>query len=80
MTLFNPEAPKKAVNLSINSELLQYARELNINFSATFEQALAEQLKASRREQWLMANRSAIQGYNELVDEQGVFGDGMRQF
>ncbi|WP_416234553.1 type II toxin-antitoxin system CcdA family antitoxin [Marinobacter lipolyticus] len=46
--LYNSAAPKKAVNLSINSDLLRKTRELNINLSASLERALKEEL--SKRE------------------------------
>ena len=44
--VFNPAAPKKSANLSINSDLLQQAKQLNINLSKTLEQHLAEIAKA----------------------------------
>jgi len=77
---FNTQAPKKPANLSINSDLLAKARELNINLSATLEKALAEQLKQKQRELWRKQNAKAIQAYNRFVEEQGVFGDGLRSF
>lgn len=42
---YNPPAPKKATNLNVNADLLRKAREMDINLSATFEQALLEALK-----------------------------------
>ena len=57
--VFDPHAPKKATNLSINSDLLRRARALDINLSATLERALAETLKMRQREQWLAQNASA---------------------
>lgn len=71
---------KKPVNLSINSDLLSAARELNINLSATMEAALTEAVKRKRRERWLAENRSAIAAYNDRVDADGVFSDGLRKF
>ena len=34
----DPKAPKKAVNVSINSDLLRQAREIKINLSKTLEE------------------------------------------
>ncbi len=45
--LYDSEAPKKATNLSLNSDLLKRSRELNINLSATLEQALKPTINAS---------------------------------
>jgi antitoxin CcdA len=78
--LFDTQAPKKSANLSINSDLLAKARELNINLSATLEEALAEQLKQKQRELWRQQNAKAIQAYNRFVQEQGVFSDELRSF
>lgn len=77
---YNTQAPKKAANLSVNSDLLSKARELNINLSATFEQALAAALKQHQRAAWLAENRAAIVAYNEQVESGGVFSDGLRSF
>jgi antitoxin CcdA len=78
--VFDPHAPKKATNLSINSDLLRKARALDINLSATLERALAEALKMRERERWLAANKAAMAAYNETVEREGVFSDGLRSF
>ena len=57
---YNTKAPKKATNLSINADLLRKAKAMDINLSATLEQALLEALKKRLREQWLLENRTAI--------------------
>ena len=80
LALYDPNAPKKPTNLSINSDLLKKARDLEINLSAALEQALTNQLKAKQTQQWLEQNKSAIAAYNQAVDENGVFGDGLRSF
>ena len=40
--LYAVHAPKKATNLRVNSDLLQKARDLKVNLSATLEQALRD--------------------------------------
>ena len=76
----NVNAQKKAINLCINEDLLTRARELNINLSATLEQALGEALRQRQREQWLAENREAMEAYNAHVEKHGVFSDGLRSF
>jgi antitoxin CcdA len=78
--VYNRKAPKKAANLSINSDLLKAARDSNINLSAVLEEALAYLVADSKREAWRRENADAIQAYNEFVDKQGVFSDGSRSF
>jgi antitoxin CcdA len=80
LPLYEPNAPKKPTNLSINSDLLKKAKELDINLSPTLEQALTTQLKAKQAQLWLDQNKEAIAAYNQSVDEQGVFSDGLRSF
>ncbi|QWF72270.1 type II toxin-antitoxin system CcdA family antitoxin [Methylomonas paludis] len=58
-TAFNPNAAKKAANLSINSELLNLAKALHINLSATFESALIEAIRDKQRQQWLHDNQQS---------------------
>jgi antitoxin CcdA len=77
---FNSQAPKKPTNVSINSDLLEKAKGLNINLSATLEQALAVQVRAEQRSQWKKENAKAIQAYNNFIEENGVFSDGLRKF
>ena len=78
--IFDREAPKKATNLSINSDLLKKARQRKINLSATLEKALVHQLRQTEREQWKQENRKAIEALNELTDKHGLFADSFRDF
>ena len=77
---FDPQAPKKAANLSVNGDLLARAREHNINLSSTLERALAAALRQKKRERWLAENKDAIGAYNEHVEKHGAFGDVLRSF
>lgn len=78
--LYNIHAPKKATNLSLNSDLLQKARDLKVNLSATLEQALKDKLKSVEEERWKNENKAAIAAYNEFVAENGCIGDEYRNF
>ncbi len=79
-TSYNTEAPKRATNLSINGDLLNQARALNINLSATLEKTLAAMVKAKQQQAWLAENQQVIDAYNQQVDENGTFGDSLRVF
>lgn len=78
--LYDQNAPKKPTNLSINSDLLKKAKELDINLSAALEQVLAERLKTKQTQEWLENNKQAIAAYNKSIEESGVFSDGLRSF
>jgi len=77
--IYDVDAPKKATNLSVNSDLLKKARGLKINLSATLEQALALQVKSAAREAWLEENKSAIEALNDLAEKNGLFSDSYRE-
>jgi antitoxin CcdA len=77
---YDRSAPRKATNLSINSDLLRIARELRINLSRELEMRLEELIAERRREQWLAENQQAIEAYNEHIERDGVFSDGLRNF
>lgn len=79
-SLYDIQAPKRSANLSVNEDLLSKAREQNINLSATLEQALTLALQEKQRVQWLAENKAAIEAYNQHVEQQGVFSDGLRSF
>jgi len=78
--LYDANAPKKPVNLSINSDLLNEAKSLKINLSATLEAALLNELKAARRDLWLAENKEAIKACNKLAESHGLFADKHRVF
>ncbi|MFA6628496.1 MAG: type II toxin-antitoxin system CcdA family antitoxin [Sulfuricurvum sp.] len=78
--IYNPNAPKKSANLSINSDLLQQAKELKINLSKSLEEALAEKIIEQKERMWLSENQSAIDDYNQRVQKLGVFSNGLRRF
>ena len=77
-TIYNHKAPKKPTNLSINSDLLIKARDLNINLSAALESALEAQVRLSTREKWLKENKKAIASLNDLAENNGLFSDAYR--
>ncbi len=78
--IYDTNAPKKPANLSINSDLLNEAKLLKINLSATLEAALLNELKAARRDLWLAENKEAIDACNELAESHGLFADKHRVF
>ena len=78
--LYDMSAPQKATNLSLNSDLLNKARDLKVNLSATLEQALREKLKAAESERWKRDNKVSIQAYNDFVAENGCLSDEYREY
>lgn len=80
IALYNPQAKKKATNLSINSDLLKKAKELHINISNSLEKTLIELIKEQEAKNWASQNKSSINSYNERVAKHGTFSDEIRSF
>ena len=79
-SLYDKDAPKKATNLSLNSDLLIRSKALNINLSATLEEALRAKLALKESDKWREYNKNAIQAYNDFVEKNGNFSDEFRAF
>lgn len=77
---YRTDAPKKPVNLSLNSDLLRIGKDLGLNLSGVAEAAIAQAVKESLAERWLKENADAIQAYNKRVEAHGVFSDDLRTF
>ena len=78
--LYDRTAPKKPTNLTINSDLLIKAKDLQINISAVLESALEETLKQKKRQEWISQNTESIDGYNKAIKNFGIFSDDLRSF
>ncbi len=78
--IFDTSAKKKPANLSLNSDLLTMAKQLNINLSATMEKALIEEVRQRKAMQWLQENRQAMDSCNQQVEANGMFSDAYRAF
>ena len=71
---------KKAVNLSIDAELLHQAREIGLNLSQELEARLKQRTKAERWARWQEDNREAIEDHNRRIEREGLWSDGLRRF
>ena len=74
-TLYELDAPKKAVSLSLNRDLTEKLKKAKINISAVSERALAAELKKTLDEQWLAENAAAFAAYRQRVERDGLFSD-----
>ena len=80
VTTYDTDAPKKATNLSINSDLLKKAKAYKINLSRHFEAYLDQLLKEKEKQKWLEENREAIEKQNKRIEKHGAFSDSLRRF
>ena len=63
---------RKPVNLSLDSGVVEAAREAGINLSQTCEAALRVAAKAARDQNWQEENRDWIDAHNEWVEKNAL--------
>jgi antitoxin CcdA len=71
MLHFN-DSPKRATNLSLNAKVLDAARELGMNISATVDALLAEEVRKRYWARWNQENKEAIAHYNARIAREGL--------
>jgi antitoxin CcdA len=74
---YKVDARKRAVNLTLNEDLLAHVRELTDNLSSVVESLLAEYLARKRQERAAQAKivESTVAMWNQFADESGSFAD-----
>ncbi|WP_347253965.1 type II toxin-antitoxin system CcdA family antitoxin [Leminorella grimontii] len=69
------EGRKRGTNVYLNADLVELAKELNVNLSATLNEALDVAVRQRLRERWLEENREGIKAMNHFVERNGLFTD-----
>jgi len=78
--VYDKNAKKKNTNLSINSDLLQKAKQQNINLSKSLEKILENELREKEKQRWEEESKEAIESYNQRAQKKGLFSDHFRSF
>jgi antitoxin CcdA len=73
-------SPKQRLNLTVDASLVEAAKGHGFNLSALMEEKITEVLQTERAKSWAEENREAIDQYNEMIDTEGLWSDGFRQF
>lgn len=73
-------APKRAINLSLNAKVLDMAREMGLNISQTVDALLTEEVLRQYWSRWQSDNAEAIAHYNARIEREGLFSDRTRTF
>ncbi len=71
-------ASKVRVNLTLDEALVAQAKAVGVNLSAVAEEAIRFQTRAEESRRWIEQNRSALEAKAKLVEEQGLWSDGLR--
>lgn len=73
-------ATKVRVSLTIDEALIAEAKAVGLNLSAVAEEAIRFQTRAEEMRLWAERNREALEAKARLVEEQGLWSDGLRLF
>lgn len=77
-TLSSRVQKKRAVNLFVDSELLDEAKRFGINVSETLERRLRSLVRAEQEKRWLEENRDAFTSINSFIDKHGLLSSRLR--
>ncbi|WP_066748521.1 type II toxin-antitoxin system CcdA family antitoxin [Proteus myxofaciens] len=75
ITLMTSKKNKRGVNVYLTAKLVDEARELGINLSATLDHMLSDAIREKKQEIWKTENKKGIQALNEFEQEVGLFTD-----
>lgn len=75
-----PQPLRRPANLSLDSNLVSQARDLNINLSRAAEDGIERAVRSERERLWRIENAEAIEASNKYVEEHGLPLAKYRQF
>ena len=70
---------KVSCNTSINSDLLNEAKSLDIKLSEVFEAALIRAVNEKKKVEWFKQNDGALKDHNDKVIKNGTFSESIGQ-
>lgn len=71
---------KQSINVTLESDLVQRAKALKVNFSRLLTKAVENEVKALEAEEWKRQNAQAMEDVNGFMAEVGHFSDEHRKF
>ncbi len=68
-------AHKKPVNLSLDGDLVERARALDLKLSGIAEAAIRDAVATEAARRWKLENKEAIEAYNKRIGDEGLLSD-----
>lgn len=62
---------RKAINLTIREDILQEAKNLQLNASKAAESGILSAIKKAREQVWLEDNKLALMAHNQRIENEG---------
>jgi antitoxin CcdA len=72
--------PKRAVNVSVDAAILKVAKEMKLNLSQAFEDALRKLTQEERERRFKEEIKPFVDSHNALIERIGVFGEDLLDF
>ncbi|GLS30430.1 antitoxin CcdA [Mesorhizobium albiziae] len=72
MARMSAQSQRKPTNMSIDSNLIAEAKELEVNISRAAEAGIAKAVADEKARRWLEENKEAIESSNRYVEENGL--------
>jgi antitoxin CcdA len=72
---YNTQAPRRPVNLTANSDLVEQVRSKKGNLSALFEQSMIHFLTELELKNWKTENKASFDSYNRMLEERGSLSE-----
>ena len=76
--VYDTQAAKRAVNLTLNSDLVEKARAEGLNLSSIAEDAVAAALARRARERWDAEIAEACEAHDRYLEAYGSLGELLR--
>jgi antitoxin CcdA len=67
--------PKRAVNLSVDAEILKVAKEMKLNLSQALEDTLRRATKQERARRFYEENKASFDAYNAMIERDGTLAE-----
>ena len=72
-------APKRPVNLSLNSKVLDMAKAMDMNISQTVDELLTSEVMRRWYAEWAERNKESVEQYNARIVSEGSLAQRIRQ-
>jgi antitoxin CcdA len=69
--------PKRAVNVSVDAEILKVAKEMNINLSKALERTLDNLTAEERARRFYEENKASIDAHNAHIERYGTLTENL---
>jgi post-segregation antitoxin (ccd killing protein) len=76
---YDLHSPRRHVNLTANSDLIDLVRKEKGNLSALLEQSMITFLAERELMRWKEENRASFESYNRMIEERGTIYDDIGQ-